>query len=95
MLTFNDILALEGVDPARVYLCRHSSTYRPGRGTGKAQTMLVEGAWRHDRPRFDRFQGTQSRTRFRGARAAETTSRRSSSWAPARLCSLACTESPE
>lgn len=56
MLTFNDLLALESVDPALVRLVRHQDNrLRPGR--------LYE-AWRNDRDAFEEYQCVQSKDRF-------------------------------
>ena len=56
MLTFNDLLALGGIDPARVRLVRHQDNrLRPGR--------LYE-AWRNDRDAFEDYQAVQSKDRF-------------------------------
>ena len=56
MLTFNDLLELEGVDITRVRLVRHQDNrLRPGR--------LYE-AWRNDRSAFEDYQSVQSKNRF-------------------------------
>ena len=56
MLTFNDLLQLEGIDPTQVRLVRHQDNrLRPGR--------LYE-AWRSDRGAFDDYQSVQSKNRF-------------------------------
>lgn len=56
MLTFNDLLVLEGIDPTRVRLVRHQDNrLRPGR--------LYE-AWRNDRGTFENYQSVQSKNRF-------------------------------
>ena len=56
MLTFNDLLSLEGVDPAQVRLVRHKDNrLKPGR--------LYE-AWRNDRISFERYQSVQQRDVF-------------------------------
>ena len=56
MLTFNDLLSLEGVDPAQVRLVRHQDNrVKPGR--------LYE-AWRNDRSTFERYQSVQQRNVF-------------------------------
>jgi hypothetical protein len=56
MLTFNDLLALEHVDVARVRLVRHQDRrLAPGR--------LYE-AWRNDRASFDSYQAVQARAVF-------------------------------
>ncbi|TFV62308.1 UNVERIFIED_ORG: GIY-YIG nuclease family protein [Bacillus sp. AZ43] len=56
MLTFNDLLSLEGVDPAQVRLVRHQDNrLKPGR--------LYE-AWRNDRSTFERYQSVQQRNVF-------------------------------
>lgn len=56
MLTFNDLLALEGLDSADVRLVRHQDS-RLGRG------RLYE-AWRNDRAAFESYQSVQSKDRF-------------------------------
>lgn len=57
MLTFNDLLALEHVEVARVRLARHQDRrLAPGR--------LYE-AWRNDRASFDSYQAVQARDVFR------------------------------
>jgi hypothetical protein len=56
VLTFNDLLVLEGVDLSRVQLVRHQDNrLRPGR--------LYE-AWRNDRGAFEDYQSVQSKNRF-------------------------------
>lgn len=56
MLTFNDLLSLEGVDPLKVRLVRHQDNrVKPGR--------LYE-AWRNARPTFERYQSVQKRKLF-------------------------------
>lgn len=56
VLTFNDLLTLEGVDPLPVRLVRHQDgRFRAGR--------LYE-AWRSDRAAFEFYQSTQSRDVF-------------------------------
>lgn len=56
VLTFNDLLALEGIDTTQVRLVRHQDNrLRPGR--------LYE-AWRNDRGAFDDYQSVQRRDRF-------------------------------
>lgn len=56
MLTFNDLLVLEGIDPSQVRLVRHQDNrLRPGR--------LYE-AWRNDRGAFEDYQSVQSKNRF-------------------------------
>ncbi len=56
VLTFNDLLALEGIDTTQVRLVRHQDNrLRPGR--------LYE-AWRNDRGAFDDYQSVQSKNRF-------------------------------
>ena len=56
MLTFNDLLSLEGVDAAQVRLVRHQDNrVKPGR--------LYE-AWRNDRAAFERYQSIQQRNVF-------------------------------
>lgn len=56
MLTFNDLLALEGIDTAKVRLVRHQDS-RLGRG------RMYE-AWRNDLDAFERYQSVQSKDRF-------------------------------
>lgn len=56
MLTFNDLLALEGIATAKVRLVRHQDS-RLGRG------RLYE-AWRNDRDAFESYQSVQSKDRF-------------------------------
>ena len=56
MLTFNDLLALEGVESTAVRLVRHQDR-RLGRG------RLYE-AWRNDRAAFESYQSVQSKDRF-------------------------------
>ncbi len=56
MLTFNDLLILEGIDPAPVRLVRHQDRrLRAGR--------LYE-AWRNDRATFEAYQSAQVRDDF-------------------------------
>lgn len=56
MLTFNDLLALEGIDPAKVRLVRHQDRrLGPGR---------LYSAWRNDRDAFEAYQSAQSRNVF-------------------------------
>ncbi len=56
MLTFNDLLTLQGVDPAQVRLVRHQDRrLRAGR--------LYE-AWRNDRAAFEAYQSAQVRDVF-------------------------------
>ena len=52
MLTFNDLLALEGIDTAKVRLVRHQDV-RLGAGR-------LYGAWRNDRDAFEDYQSVQS-----------------------------------
>lgn len=56
MLTFNDLLALEGIDTAKVRLVRHQDS-RLGAG------RLYE-AWRTDRDAFEDYQAIQGRDVF-------------------------------
>lgn len=56
MLTFNDLMALEGIDIDRVRLVRNQDA-RLGRG------RLAE-AWRHDREAFESYLSVQSKDRF-------------------------------
>jgi hypothetical protein len=56
VLTFNDLLALEGVDIAQVRLVRHQDhRLKPGR---------MYEAWRNNRPAFEAYQRVQSTDRF-------------------------------
>jgi hypothetical protein len=56
MLTFNDLLALEGIDKAKVRLVRHQDNrLGPGR---------LYGAWRKDRHAFEDYQSAQGRDIF-------------------------------
>jgi hypothetical protein len=56
VLTFNDLLALGGVDPSQVWLVRHQDNrLRGGR--------LYE-VWRNNREAFEDYQSVQSRDRF-------------------------------
>ena len=56
MLTFNDLLALEGIESTGVRLVRHQDS-RLGRG------RLYE-AWLNDRDAFESYQSVQSKDRF-------------------------------
>lgn len=56
MLTFNDLLALEHVDVARVRLVRHEDRRL-------AAGRLYE-AWRNDRASFESYQAVQARAVF-------------------------------
>lgn len=56
MLTFNDLLALEGIDSTSVRLVRHQDS-RLGRGR-------LYDAWRNDRDAFESYQRVQSKDRF-------------------------------
>lgn len=56
MLTFNDLLRMEGVDPTSVRLVRHQDG-RLGRG------RMYE-AWRSNRAAFESYQSVQSKDRF-------------------------------
>ena len=56
MLTFNDLLSLEGVDPAKVRLVRHQDM-RLGPGG-------LYRAWLNNRAGFEMYQGVQSRDCF-------------------------------
>ena len=49
MLTFNDLLALEGIDAAKVRLVRHQD--------GRLGPGRLYGAWRNDRDAFEDYQG--------------------------------------
>ena len=56
MLTFNDLLALEGIDTARVRLVRHQDNrLGPGR---------MYEAWRNNREAFEAYQSVQGRDVF-------------------------------
>lgn len=56
MLTFNDLLVLDGIDPASVRLVRHQDNrLQPGR--------LYE-AWRNDRDAFEGYESVQRKNRF-------------------------------
>lgn len=56
VLTFNDLLALGGIDPTWVRLVRHQDRRLPdGR---------LHEVWRTDRPSFEAYQGTQARDVF-------------------------------
>lgn len=57
VLTFNDLLAIEGVDTARVRLVRHQD--------GRLRSGRMYEAWRNDRPTFEAYQRVQSTNRFR------------------------------
>lgn len=48
MLTFNDLLCLEGVDPAQVRLVRHQDN--------RMKAGRLYEAWRNDRSTFERYQ---------------------------------------
>ncbi len=56
MLTFNDLLDLEGFDPHRVRLVRH--------GDRRARTPSLYEVWRADPRRLERYQEVQSREVF-------------------------------
>src|SRR3954451_17670166 len=56
MLTFNHLLALEGIELEKVRLVRHQDS-RLGRG------RMYE-AWRNDREAFESYQSVQSKHRF-------------------------------
>lgn len=56
MLTFNDLLTLEGIDPARVRLVRHQD--------GRLRDGQLHEVWRTDRPRFEAYQRVQVRDVF-------------------------------
>jgi len=56
MLTFNDLLTLEGVDPADVLLARHQDTrLEPGQ---------LHATWRNARGTFEEYQNVQRHDRF-------------------------------
>ena len=56
MLTFNDLLSLEGVDLANVRLVRHQDS-RLGAGR-------LHEAWRNNLAAFESYQSVQSKDRF-------------------------------
>lgn len=56
MLTFNDLLALEGIDTAKVRLVRHQD--------GRLGAGRLYGSWRNDRDAFEDYQSVQSRDVF-------------------------------
>jgi hypothetical protein len=56
VLTFNDLLALEGIESAGVRLVRHQD--------GRLRRGRLYEAWRNDRAAFESYQGVQSRDRF-------------------------------
>ena len=56
MLTFNDLLCLEGVDPAQVRLVRHQDN--------RLKAGRLYEAWRNDRSTFERYQSAQKRDVF-------------------------------
>ena len=56
MLTFNDLLVLEGIDTAKVRLVRHQD--------GRIRAGRLYGAWRNDRDAFEDYQSVQSRDVF-------------------------------
>lgn len=56
VITFGDLLQLEGIDPREVQLVRHTETrFAPG---------LLLDVWRADRARFDEYQSMQGRLVF-------------------------------
>ena len=57
MLTFNDLLVLEGIDPATVRLVRHQD--------GRLGAGRLYESWRKDRAAFEDYQRVQSRNVFR------------------------------
>jgi hypothetical protein len=57
VLTFNDILHTEGIDPRRVRLVRHGDT--------RARTPSIYEVWRSDPKRLERYQEIQSREVFK------------------------------
>jgi hypothetical protein len=57
MLTFNDLLALEGIDPSKVRLVRHQD--------GRLGAGRLYESWRKDRTAFEDYQRVQSRDIFR------------------------------
>lgn len=56
MLTFNDLLALEGVDQTQVRLVRHQD--------GRLGAGRLYEAWRNDRDAFEEYQRVQSKNIF-------------------------------
>jgi hypothetical protein len=56
MLTFTDLLALEGIDTAHVRLVRHQD--------GRLGAGRLYGSWRNDRDAFEDYQSVQSRDVF-------------------------------
>jgi hypothetical protein len=56
MLTFNDLLALEGIDTAKVRLVRHQD--------GRLGAGRLYRAWRNDRGAFEDYQGVQVKDIF-------------------------------
>jgi hypothetical protein len=56
MLTFNDLLALEGIDTAKVRLVRHQD--------GRLGAGHLYGSWCNDRDAFEDYQSVQSRDVF-------------------------------
>jgi hypothetical protein len=56
VLTFNDILHTEGIDPRRVRLVRHGDT--------RARAPSLYEVWRSDPKRLERYQEIQSREVF-------------------------------
>ena len=56
MLTFNDLLILNAIDPAAVRLARHQDRrLRPGH---------LYATWRNDRPAFEQYQSVQPKKKF-------------------------------
>lgn len=56
MLTFNDLLALDGVDPTQVRLLRHQD--------GRLRSGRLYEAWRNDQAAFEAYQAVQKRDVF-------------------------------
>ncbi len=56
MLSFNDLLALEGIDAARVRLLRHQD--------GRLGAGRLHGVWRNDRATFEEYQSIQRKDIF-------------------------------
>ena len=56
MLTFNDLLALEGIDTAKVRLVRHQD--------GRLGAGRLYESWRTDRDAFEDYQAIQARDVF-------------------------------
>ena len=57
-LTFNDLLRLEGIDPASVVLARHQDRKR------QTKTLSLYGVWNDERSVFEAYQAIQKHPRF-------------------------------